>query len=348
MRQRIGPSMRRLHTVLVVMLAGTVVACSGGAAPQPPAAKNRTLIQLPDAIGGITYSARSNKLYLSRGFGSGTLVVSLLSPAAPPAQLDRSIDLGARRIVVNNKLALGYVLTTDGTVRLFNTDNTTLVGTTPRPACHAVVLAVNESTGTVYGGGMSGSGECLVEIDSTGHIVRDDVVVQTPGANKIIQRMAVDPASGDVVYADRSSLARADASLVEKWRSPVAASPIPTDMGFEPRTGVVYLAVGGSNVAAPASVYLYDGRTGTQQGQFTAPGASSGFASDRAGHVFAAFFNSTDLYVLTDGGTALTKFASLADIGGLRSSDVKFLALDPTGHRLFVSPAGHNVYIYGY
>ena len=66
--------------------------------------------------------------------------------------------------------------------------------------------------------------------------------------------------------------------------------------------------------------------------------------------MFVAFFNSNDLYVLSDGSSTLTKFASLGDVPGSTPSDTKWLEVDSAGKRLFVSPGGrgNQILIYRY
>lgn len=94
-----------------------------------------------------------------------------------------------------------------GAVRVFNTDTDTLVSTIEPPSCVAQVLAVNDASGMVYGGGQSATGECLVEFDSSGHLVRqNDVAPLSSTQNRLIQRIEADPASGDVVYMDPYSV----------------------------------------------------------------------------------------------------------------------------------------------
>lgn len=171
----------------------------------------------------------------------------------------------------------------------------------------------------------------------------------------------MDPSSGDVVYIDPYSIGRADQTLTEKWRTPVPGTGNPsntvftgqgeaTGMGFEPASNTAYIWVRGAGVIGPATIAIYDGHTGKQTGQFTGPGSSSQFAADHDGHLFAAFCNSSDLYVLSHGATTLTKFATLANVPDLSPDDAKWLAVDPSAHRLFVSPGGnaHSVYLYSY
>lgn len=224
------------------------------------------------------------------------------------------------------------------------------------------VLAVNDASDMVYGGGQSATGECLVEFDSDGHLVREnDVAPLSSTQNRLIQRIETDPASGDVLYTDPYSVGRADQTLTEKWRTPVPDTGVPSntvfpgqgqanDMGFEPNSNTVYVSVCGAGVIAPATIAIYDGHTGKQTGRFTSPGSSSQFAADHDGRLFAAFYNSSDLYVLSHGATTLTKFAALADVPDLSPDDTKCLAVDPSAHRLFVSPggSGHSVYLYSY
>jgi hypothetical protein len=372
---------RRVCLAVVVVLAAAVVACSGSPSaskspsksPQPTAG-SATLIGLSFPPAELTFSAGSNKLYVSEVFpeSGATYVVSMSAPGKAPARLDESINGFSTHIVVNGRLKLGYALIEKpplagspalaGVVRVFNTDTDTLISTSTQPSCVAQVLTVNEASGMVYGGGMSPAGECLIEFDSAGHIVRQaDVAPLSRTQNRLIQRIETDPATGDVVYMDPYSVGRADQSLTEKWRTPVPGAGVPSntvfpsqgqgnDMGFEPTSDTVYVSVCGAGVIAPATIAIYDGHTGKQTGQFTGPGSSSQFAADHDGRLFAAFYNSSDLYVLSHGATTLTKFAALANVPDLSPDDAKWLAVDLSAHRLFVSPGGnaHSVYLYSY
>lgn len=335
------------------MLVAGVAACAHPLAPQPPIAKSRTVIALPQASAEITYSGGSNKLYIAYVFpSSGWLVVPLSAPATAHKFPDRSIA-DAHHIVVDDKLKLGYALGVSGTITVFNTDSDTTVATI-QPACEANVLAVDERTGMVYGGGFSTNGECLVQIDLSGHIVRDDVGGGTGSGHNIIQRIAVDPTSGDVIYSDPSGITRVDASLKEKWNTPVGKAFEPLDIGLEPHTNRIYVSLTGPNAVAlpatpPPSFRVYDGQNGKQVG--TVAGSPWEFVADNAGHVFTALStpSSRDLYVLTGGGTTPSKFASLSDIRGLKPTDIVFLQIDPSGHRLFVAAGDlKNVYTYTY
>jgi hypothetical protein len=68
------------------------------------------------------------------------------------------------------------------------------------------------------------------------------------------------------------------------------------------------------------------------------------------GRLFVTFYNSTDLDVLTDGASTLTKFVSLADIPGWKPHDGRWMQVDAAGRRLFVSPGGgrQKIAIYQY
>jgi hypothetical protein len=337
------------------MLVAGVAACSHPQ-PQPPIAKSRTVLALPQAPAEITYSGGSNKLYIAYvSPSSGWLVVPLSAPTQAHEFPDHSIDTAGlgEEIAVNDKLKLGYASDSLGITRVFNTDTDTVVATT-QTVCEANVLAVNQTTGMVYGGGSSARGECLVQIDSSGHIVRDDVAGATGAGHNIIQRITVDPTNGDVIYSDPWGITRVDASLNAKWSTPVGGAFEPLDIGLEPHTNRIYVSLTGSDkvalpVTPPPSFRVYDGQTGKQVG--TVAGAPWEFVADGAGHVFTVLStpSSRDLYVLTDGGTTSSKFASLGDIAGLKPSDTVALQIDPSGHRLFVAAGDfHNVYVYAY
>jgi hypothetical protein len=184
--------------------------------------------------------------------------------------------------------------------------------------------------------------------------VRDDIGRGTGPGHNIIQRIAVDPTSRDVIYSDPAGITRVDASLNEKWSTPVGKTFEPLDIGVEPRTNRIYVSLTGPlKVALPAnpppSFRVYDGHNGTQVG--IVAGSPWEFVADDAGHVFTALStpNSRDLYVLTDGGTTPSKFASLGDISGLKPSDMVVLQIDPSGHKLFVAGGDlKNIYVYSY
>jgi hypothetical protein len=354
-RPRLVLPTKSADCILAVMLVAAVVGCSHHQAPpQPPVAKNRNVIALPQAPAEITYSGGSNKLYIAHvSPSSGWLVVPLSAPTQAEEFPDHSIDADAQHIVVDDKLKLGYALGTLGAIRVFNTDSDKVVAST-QPVCEANVLAVNARTGVVYGGGYSARGECLVQIDSSGHIVRDDVGGATGPGHNIIQRITVDPTNGDVIYSDPSGITRVDGSLKEKWRTSVGDPFQPLDIGLEPRTDRIYVSLTGPNgvalpVTTPASFRVYDGQTGKQVG--TVAGAPWEFVADGTGHVFTVLStpSSRDLSVLTGGGTTPSKFASLDDIPGLKPSDMIVLQIDPSGRRLFVAAGDFkNVYVYTY
>jgi hypothetical protein len=302
----------------------------------------------------LPFSAAMNKLYATGLEGEPprirAYVVSLSAPAAPIERLDTSINGLPEHIVVNDKLRRGYALI-PGAIKVFSTDSDALVSTSDKPSCSPQVLAISQATGIVYGGGASDKGECLVEFDSDGHIVRENVVAPNrKGQNMLVQRIAVDPASGDVLYTNPSSVARADHLLTERWRTPVGGPGEVQDLGFEPKTNTVYITVGAFSVISPARISVLDGRTGEQSGEFNGPGWTKEFAATDDGRLFVAFFNSNDLYVLSGGTSTLMKFASLGDIAGSSPSDPKWMVVDTVGHRLFVSPGGdaHKILIYRY
>ncbi|MGO9510584.1 MAG: YncE family protein [Mycobacterium sp.] len=277
-------------------------------------------------------------------------VVSLSSPAGAIKRLDTAIDDQPHHIVVNDKLRRGYALVV-GAIKVFNTDSDALISTSQKPSCSPEVIAINQATGMIYGGGLSNKGECLVQFDSDGRIVRENVVAPSvQGKNMLVQRIAVDSASGDVLYTNPSSVGRADQMLNEKWRTPVDGPAEVQDLGFEPHSNTVYVTVGNFPVISPARVSVLDGGTGSQRGEFSGPGWTSQFAATGDGRLFVAFFNSNDLYALSDGTSTLTKFASLGDIPGRSPSDPKWLEVDTAGRRLFVSPGGdgHKILVYQY
>lgn len=291
----------------------------------------------------LMYSAATNKLYLSGLEGEPprwkSYVISLSAPTAPIERLNRSLGTVPDHIVVNDKLRRGYGLVDSGVLKVFSTESDTLVSTSKKPSCVVQVIAISQQTGMVYGGGTAGAGDCLVLYDPDGHIVRENALPHHTGKQNLVQRIVVDSASGDVIYQDPDGVGRADQSLTEKWRAPVADA---NDLGFEPKTNTVYVPAAGFPVITPTNVAVIDGTTGKQTGQFTGPGWGSGFAPFGDGRLFAAFFNSSDLFVLSDGSSTLTKFASLGDVPKLTPHDPKWLAIDPIGHRLFVSPGGEG------
>jgi hypothetical protein len=308
----------------------------------------------------LTFSTGSNKLYVyAISPKLATYAVSMSAITRTPARLDESIVDGTSHIAVNNKLRLGYALTHTGALRVFNTDSDTLIATTEHRSCEAEVLVVNEPSGMVYGGGLSATGECLVKFDSAGHFVGEkDVAPASGNQNRMIQRIAADPASGDVIYMDPYSVGRADQTLTEKWRTPapgvsrssdIGSGPNASDMGYEPSSATVYVCVSPTSTIAQATIAIYDGRTGKQTGQFTSPGSSTQFAADQEGRLFVAFSNSSDLYVLANGAKSLAKFEPLVDVPDPSPSDIKWLAVNSAGHQLFVSPgSGNSVYQYSY
>jgi hypothetical protein len=327
------------------------------APPQLSTAGNATRIGLWFEPADLTYSAGSDKLYVSSISGKpATYVLSMSALTKIPPRLDDSIVSGTQRLTVNNKLKLGYTLDNSGALRVFNTDTDKLVSTIDARACKAQVLAVDETRGTVYGGGRSDRGECLVEFDSAGHFLAEkDIAPGSGKQNPMIQRIAADPASGDVIYTDPYGVGRADQRLVEKWRSPapgvstsgdIYSGPHVSDLGYEPGSATVYVCV---SPTAPATITVYDARTGKQTGQFTAPASTDQFAADQQGRLFVTLANSSDVYVLDHGAQLLTKFATLPALPGGSTRHVEWLAVDPAGHRLFVNAgSGNSVYQYSY
>ncbi len=304
----------------------------------------------------LTFSASVNKLYAS-GIEGGTArgapapqwreyVVALSAPTGPIERFDTSVEGTPQHIVVNDKLRRGYALMMSGDIKVFSTDSDTLVATAQKPSCSLQVLAINRATNVVYGGGAANEGACLVQFDADGHVVRENVVgPNVKGKSPMIGDIAVDPGSGDVLYVNAFGVARADTMLKEKWRTPVEGA-----MGFEPKTNTVYVAVESDPVISPSMISVVDAGTGTRKGEFSGPGHAQGFAATGDGRLFAMFSNSTDLYVLADGASALTKFVSLSGIPGWKQDDGRWLEIDPAGRRLFVSPGGgrQKIAIYQY
>jgi hypothetical protein len=304
----------------------------------------------------LTFSTGSDKLYVADINGKpATYVVSMSALTKIPPRLDDSIAEGAHHIAVNNKLRLGYALKYNGALRVFNSDADTLISTTEPRACKAEVLAVDEVSSTVYGGGQSATGECLVKFDSAGHFVAEkDVTPARSNQNRMIQRIAADPASGDAIYMDPYSVGRADQTLTEKWRTPapgvsssgdLGAAPHASDMGYEPDSATVYVCVSPTTTTAPATIAVYDGHTGKQSGHFNVPASTDQFAADQQGRLFVALTRSSDLYVLDHGAQSLTKFQTLPSVRDGSTRNVEWLAVDPAGHRLFVGPgSGNSIY----
>lgn len=357
---------RRSGWALAATLVIATVGCSHPAAQQPQPQPQQPPSSAPTKAPGVSfiefpfhptelaYSSGSAKLYVFQTFPSwGTIyAVSTYSPAAKPVQLDESIvHGGVHHIAVNNALKRGYALLASGDLRVFDTDTDTLISTTPRRSCTAEVLAVDEATGLVYGGGLSPTGQCLVQFDSAGQLVREhDVAPLVRTENRLIQFIAADPVRGGAVYTDPHHVARADQSLSETWRTPVGGPSEANDLGFEPKTNTVYVSAGGPPVVAPATISVYDGANGAPVTQFTGPGSAQDMLPDGAGRLFALFFNSTDIYELPGRASALKTFTSLGQVSGWSPSDAQWLAIDQSGHRLFVSPGGNDrrVYVYAY
>jgi hypothetical protein len=324
----------------------------------PPLAAS---IALPFEPMSLTFSASLNKLYAS-GIEGGTArgaaaprwreyVVSLSAPTGTIERFDTSIKGLQQDIVVNDKLRRGYALMLGGDIKVFSTDSDTLVSTAEKPSCFVQVLAINQATDVLYGGGLDNGGGCLVQFDADGHLIRENVVgPHVQGKSSRIGSIAVDSANGDVLYLNAFGLARADATLKEKWRTPVEGPGGPLSMGYEPRTNTAYAEVGADPVISPSRISVFDAGIGKQKGEFSGPGRCQGFAATGDGRLFAAFFNSTDLYVLADGASTLTKFVLLSDIPGWAPSDSRWLEVDKAGRRLFVSPGGdrQKIAIYQY
>jgi hypothetical protein len=320
-----------------------------------------TRIELWFEPSGLTFSSGSGKLYVTDLSGpSATEVVSMSALDKTPARLADSIT-DDDAIAVNNKLKLGYVavLGGSGPLRVFNTDTDTLISTADFRSCEAQVLAVDETSGTVYGGGRSNTGECLVKFDSAGHFLAEKDVAPNSGTqNRIIQRIAADPADGDVIYTDPYGVGRADQALNEKWRAPAPgvstsgdafSGPHASDMGYEPSSATVYVCVSPTSGTGRATIAVYDGHTGKQTGQFDARASTDKFESDQQGRLFVALDKSSDVYVLDHGAQSLAKFATLPAVSDGSARNVEWLAVDSVGHRLFVSPgAGNSIYQYPY
>jgi hypothetical protein len=358
-------AMRNRQSCWPVAIALTAILAGCGSIKPPPQQPQRmsqpatisptgpppltTTIALPFQPMDLTFSASVNKLYASgmEAVSGGPpqwrdYAVSLSAPSGTIERFDTSITGTQQHLVVNDKLRRGYALMMSGDVKVFSTDTDTLVATAQKPSsCYVQVLAINQATNVVYGGGAANEGACLVQLDADGHIVRENVVgPNVKGKSPSIWDIAADPASGDVLYVNAFGVARADTMLKEKWRTPVEVPSGPGEMvlGFEPKTNTAYVAVGADPVISPARISIVDAGTGSRKGEFIGPGHPQGFAATGDGRVFAMFSNSTDLYVLSDGASALTKFVSLSDIPGWKPDDSRWLEIDPAGRRLFVSP----------
>jgi len=320
-----------------------------------------TAIALPFEPMSVTFSASANKLYAS-GIEGGTArgsppprwreyVVSLSAPTGPIERFDTSIEGLQQNIVVNDQLRRGYALMMSGDIKVFSTDSDTLMSTAQKPSCSLEGLAINQATNVVYAGGATDEGACLVEFDADGHIVRENVVgPNVKGKSPMVGQIAVDSASGDLLYLNAFGLARADKMLKEKWRTPVNGPGEPMAMGFEPKTNTAYVEVGADPVISPSRISVFDAGTGTKTGEFSGPGRCQGFAATGDGRLFVIFFNSNDLYVLSGGASTLTKFVALPDIPGSAPSDTRWLEVDKAGRRVFVSPGGdrQKILIYQY
>ncbi|BBZ46481.1 hypothetical protein [Mycobacterium parmense] len=298
-------------------------------------------ITLPFEPAHLTFSAPGNKLYAIGIEGDPPVLrayaVSLSDPPGPIKRFDTLIGDEPEHIVVNDRLGRGYALLAAGVLKVFSTDSDTVVSTSQKPSCYPQVLAINPASGIVYGGGISDKGECLVEFDSDGRIVADnDVAPNAHDKNPLVQRIAVDPGTGDVLYTNPSSVGRADHTLTEEWRTPVNGPGEINDLGFEPTTNTVYFSVGDYPVISATRISVLDGQNGKQRGALSGPGWGSGFAAPGDGRLFAAFYNSSDLYVLAGATSTMTAFAPLANIAALKPADSKYLELDVAGRRLFV------------
>ncbi|MDR3654984.1 MAG: hypothetical protein P4L48_04730 [Mycobacterium sp.] len=354
-----------------IALTAILVACSFSRTPSQPLRMSQpatisstgpppltTAIALPFEPMDLTFSASANKLYASgmEEVSGGPpqwreYVVSLSAPSGPIERFDTSIKGLQQHLVVNDKLRRGYALMMSGDIKVFSTDSDTLVSTAQKPSCSLEVLAINQATDVVYGGGAADEGACLVQFDADGHIVRENVVgPNVKGKSPMVGSIAVDSASGDVLYLNAFGVARADKMLKEKWRTPVEGRGEPMAMGFEPKTNTAYVVVGADPVISPTRISVVDAGTGMPKGEFSGPGHCQGFAATGDGRLFVIFFNSNDLYVLSDGASTLTKFVSLSDIPGWAPSDTRWLEVDAAGRRLFVSPGGdrQKIAIYQY
>ncbi len=216
---------------------------------------------------GLTFSSSVNKLYVGAVFPRDmVLVVSLSAPTQPLKRLDTAIGDSPHSIVINEKLRRGYAPTATGAVKVFDTDSDTLVLTSQEPSCRANLLAINQTTGMVYGGG---SGGCLVQFDSEARIVRETALSAVTGNNMDVQRLAVHPATGDLLYTSPSSVGRVDQMLTEKWRTPIDEPGGVNDLGFEPKTNTVHVTVGRFPVTPPAKISILDGGTGRPRASLT-------------------------------------------------------------------------------
>jgi hypothetical protein len=317
-----------------------------------------TAIALPFEPMDLTFSASANKLYASgmEEVSGGPpqwrqYVVSLSAPSGPIERFDTSIKGLQQHLVVNDKLRRGYALMMAGDIKVFSTDSDTLVSTAQKPSCYLETLAINQATDVVYGGGAVDEGACLVQFDADGHIVHENVVgPNVKGKSPMVGSIAVDSASGDVLYLNAFGIARADKMLKEKWRTPVGGPGEAMALGFEPKTNTAYVAAGADPVISPTRISVFDAGTGTPKGEFSGPGHCQGFAASGDGRLFVIFFNSTDLYVLSDGASTMTKFVSLSYIPGWAPSDTRWLEVDTAGRRLFVSPGGdrQKIAVYQY
>jgi hypothetical protein len=304
------------------------------AAGPPPLTTTMTVSFAPE---WLTFSASANKLYVA-GYDNQqmVLIIPLSAPREQLKRLDLAIGVLPASIVINEKLRRGYALVETGAITVFSTDSDTLVSTSQQTSCQVRRLAINEATGMVYGSGLSERSGCLVQFDSDGRLVKESASSHE-GKNIVAVRLAVDPATGDLLYTSPSSVGRLDQTLTEKWFTPVDGPGEVQDLGFEPKTNTVYVPVGDTPTSSPVKIAVLDGRTGRRQGEFSGPSWTSGFAATGDGRLFVAFLNSRDLFVLVDGASTLTNFASLNDIPESTGTDVKW-AVDTAGQRLFVAP----------
>ena len=313
----------------------------------------------------LIFSASVNKLYVSAVSEDSVFVVSLSAPTQPIKRLEAAIGETAigvftPMLVVNEKLRRGYALTRAGSIKVFSTDSDTLVSTSRAPSCKVDLLAINQATGMVYAGGLSDKGACLVQFDSDGRIVREAMLSDPGVKNMRVQHLAVDPATGDVLYtstpgvglsSSMSAVGGLDQMLTQKWRTPIGGHGGVPGLGFEPKTNTVYVSVDTSPINSPARFTVLDGGTGRQRGEFDGPGSGAGaasgqFAATGDGRLFFAAQDSHDVYVLSDGTSTFTKFASLDYFGASSLS----LTVDPAGRRLFVAPQfdARKIFVYQY
>ena len=155
-------------------------------------------ITLPFVPMGVTYSSSANKLYGAGLEGAPphfmTYSMSLTAPTGPIERFDTVASHVPVHVVVNDKVRRGYALFVDA-VNVFSMETHSLISTSKKPSCSPQALVVNEATGTLYAGGSSNEGECLVKFDADGRIVREKVAPNEAGKDVRIgdRRRAEDP-----------------------------------------------------------------------------------------------------------------------------------------------------------